>query len=125
MRNRCIIPISTYYEWSGGKGAKQTFAFQSSQPDEWLWAAGLWEIGSSGPAYSMITRSASTHTAFLHERMPALLAPEVFEEFLNSSDPRDLFVPEPDELTIFRCENPLLQPSSHRGPEKIETLPGF
>ena len=63
---RCLIPLSTWYEWSGPPGAKQTFAFQSQHRDELLWAAGLRENGDSGPTYSMITHEASPTLACIH-----------------------------------------------------------
>ncbi|MBP6785758.1 MAG: SOS response-associated peptidase family protein [Verrucomicrobiales bacterium] len=84
---RCLIPLSTWYEWSGPPGAKQTFAFQSQHRDELLWATGLRENGDSGPTYSMITREASPTLAFIHPRIPALLEPAAFDAFLKAKIP--------------------------------------
>jgi putative SOS response-associated peptidase YedK len=124
-KRRCLIPLATYYEWSGPTGKKQTFALQSPDPGEWLWAAGLWEAGESGAFYSMITRAASPSLEFLHDRMPTLLNPSDFDEFLQADDPRHLFVGTEPEVSFFRCKNPLLHPSRHQGPEPIDMLPGF
>lgn len=123
-KRRCLIPVSAWYEWHGPAGAKQTFAFES--PDgAWLWAAGLWEEGKSGPAFSMITRPASPDLAFVHERMPAILPQDHFARYLSDEDPRDLLATAAVPVTVFRCHNPLLNIPQHRGPEPIEMLPGF
>ena len=124
-KQRCLIPLSTWYEWNGPPGAKQTFAFQSQQRDELLWAAGLLEDRDSGPTYTMITREASPTLAFVHPRMPALLEPAAFDVFFNAEDPRDLFNAPVAELSVFRCLNPLHHLSRHQGPEEMEMLPGF
>lgn len=125
-KRRCLVPIRTFYEWSGPTGNKQTFAFESPDGDSRLWAAGLWEPGGeSGPAYTILTTGASEAVAGIHDRMPALLRPEQFGEFLGADDPRELLVPFPGELSIFRCENPLKNPAGHAGPVREGFLPGF
>ena len=45
-KRRCLIPVDTFYEWSGPKGSKRTHAFQSEDDELLLWAAGLWEESS-------------------------------------------------------------------------------
>ncbi len=125
QRRRCLIPVRTYYEWSGPAGKKQTFAFESSNPDSRLWAAGVWEPGDNEAAYSMLTTAASEVAAPIHDRMPALLGPGDFEEFLVAEDPRHLLTPKSDSLEIYRCENPLSNPGGHSGPVRQDLLPGF
>ncbi len=123
-RRRCLVPMSAWYEWHGPAGSKQTFAFES--PDgAWLWAAGLWEEGKSGSAFSMITRPAAPGLAFVHDRMPALLDPAQFERYLRDEDPRELLASDETAVQVFRCHNPLLKIAQHRGPEPLEMLPGF
>tara|TARA_R110000850_G_scaffold66894_3_gene148451 strand:+ start:4506 stop:5150 length:645 start_codon:yes stop_codon:yes gene_type:complete len=124
-KRRCLIPISTFYEWSGPTGDKQTFAFQSQVEGNWLWAAGLWESGKDEPAYSMLTTNASPAVSPIHDRMPVLLSADSFDEFLSAQDPRDLLANSPVSLDIFRCENPLKNPSDHTGPREEDFLPGF
>lgn len=123
-KRRCLIPVSAWYEWHGPTGSKQTFAFES--PDgTWLWAAGLWEEGKSGPAFSMITRPAAPDLAFVHDRMPAILSVADVETFFTHEDPRDLLAATDVPVKVFRCHNPLLKIAQHQGPEPIEMLPGF
>lgn len=128
QKRRCLLPVSTFYEWSGGTGHKQTHAFQSPDPDQLLWIAGLWEeVEGREASCSMLTREASGPIAEIHHRMPVILQREDHEAFFNEPDPRALIQTAQDDLTMFRCHNPLKSPASHRGPEKeaSDFLPGF
>lgn len=124
-RQRCLIPISTFYEWTGSAGNKQTYAFQCPDSDTPLWAAGLWEERNGEKAYSMLTTNASPQVSEIHHRMPVLLLPGDFETFLTASNPDGLLAPFSGKLEIFRCFNPLKNPAAHQGPEREDFLPGF
>lgn len=118
---RCVIPVASFYEWSGPKGAKQTHAFQSAQADDsgegpatpWLWMAGLWEDDPEhGPRFTMLTTAASGAIATIHERMPAILPKTGVESYLdlptNSAAEAWLAArPFRDDLKTFRCLNPM------------------
>ncbi|MCB1087961.1 MAG: SOS response-associated peptidase family protein [Verrucomicrobiae bacterium] len=112
---RCLIPVATFYEWSGGeKGAKQTYALRHSSGD-WMWMAGLWEPGGdSMPRFSMITTEASGVIASIHDRMPAILPDSRLEAYLEApmDDPSVLFRGLRDDLEMFPCLNPLKQVES-------------
>jgi putative SOS response-associated peptidase YedK len=122
---RCLIPIQTFYEWTGTPGKKQAFAFTSANSESPLWAAGIWEPGDEHPAYSMLTTAASETVSTIHDRMPALLQSEDFETFLNAENPRCLLNPVNDGLKIYRCKNPLSKRGSQNGPQREDQLPGF
>lgn len=132
-RQRCLIPMSAFYEWQGAAGAKQTFAFvPAGEGREILWAAGIWEpsppsLGEKSPreCYSMLTTRAEGEVAGIHDRQPVLLAPGDFEEFLHAPDPRSLLRAGRVSLEIFRCRNPLRHMAGHEGPERENFLPGF
>ena len=124
-KRRCLIPVSTFYEWSGPAGKKQTFAFENRDNDSGLWVAGIWEEGEAGRVYSMLTRAANEQIASIHDRMPALLKADQFSEFLEAGDPVELLGKWDEPLSIVRCENPLKHPKSHAGPVPIDFLPGL
>lgn len=101
---RCLIPADGFYEWKSQPGTKTkvphfihlksggTFAF-----------AGLWDErnssdGSTLRSCTIITTEPNALMAALHNRMPVILRPEHFAEWLDPS-PRT-----PDSL------NHLLQP---------------
>ncbi|MEM7012044.1 MAG: SOS response-associated peptidase family protein [Verrucomicrobiota bacterium] len=106
-KRRCLIPIETFYEWSGPKGQKQTHAFQSDDR-QLLWAGGLWEESPKlGFCYTMLTRAATGVIEPIHERMPAILDPPAAEEFLDADDPLDIIAAEGPNMRTFPCLNPL------------------
>ncbi|RNJ61885.1 MAG: hypothetical protein EDM03_10250 [Porphyrobacter sp. IPPAS B-1204] len=76
-QQRCLIPLTAWAEAEGPKG-RMTRTWLS-RPDAPLFAAaGVWRQSEEwGDCYAMVmTDSAGTDAAPVHERMPVLLAPE-------------------------------------------------
>ena len=76
-----------YYEWTGDKGDKQPHFIHGDGPI--LAAAGIstarkeerrdeWVVSTA-----IITREARDRSGELHDRMPAFLTPDVWDEWLN------------------------------------------
>lgn len=84
---RCLVPTNGFYEWTGPKGAKQPNLI--SLPDQELFAfAGLYEQwlgpdGSEIDSMAIVTLPANDTVRPIHDRMPAILAPEQFEAWLD------------------------------------------
>ena len=87
-RRRCILPASGFYEWKKTNGSKQPY-FIPSASNEPLGLAGLWESWS-GPngeeleSCTILTTDANEAVADLHDRMPVILAPEDYDEWLGA-----------------------------------------
>jgi len=90
-KRRCLIPLEAWGEAEGPKGRmKRTWL---SLPDTPLFAAaGVWRPSNEwGDCYSMVmTASAGTDAAAVHERMPVLLAPSDQARWLSGS-PQEAF----------------------------------
>lgn len=89
---RCIIPASGFYEWSGPKGKRRPHYLKptSNAP---LGFAGLWEhwLGPDGSEFEsavIITVTANKDVSKIHDRMPALLEADQFNDWLNVRDIR-------------------------------------
>ena len=86
-RRRCIVPASGFYEWKKSNGAKQPYYITSATGDL-LGFAGLWEQWS-GPdgeeleSCTILTTDPNEAVSALHNRMPVILAPEDFDEWLG------------------------------------------
>jgi putative SOS response-associated peptidase YedK len=88
---RCLIPANGFYEWKGKAGSKQPYfiCLPSAEP---MAFAGLYEIWEdkeeppdAGPYKSctIITMDASDSVKDIHTRMPLILKPEAYEEWLD------------------------------------------
>lgn len=126
-RRRCIIPADGFYEWQKLGESKRKQPHYIHRPDgEPLAFAGLWEVwrgpqkakaddqdqagekdtGVEEPplrSCTIITTSANDTMAKLHDRMPVVLPPSAWEEWLDpSNDDVDtlgkLLVPAPNQL---------------------------
>ncbi len=90
-RRRCLIMADGFYEWQGAKGSKQPYfiALPSNSPFAF---AGLWESWKSkeasddDPVYqscTILTTAASESVQEIHHRMPVILQPEAYEDWLD------------------------------------------
>jgi putative SOS response-associated peptidase YedK len=102
FRNRrCLVPANAFYEWSGPAGRRTRWrVWRQDQP---LFAlAGLWErwidpaSDRAVETYTIVTTAADETIAPLHDRMPVIVAPDRYADWLDASCMRmDLFVPAP------------------------------
>ena len=93
-RRRCLVPIEAFYEWRKlGPKEKQPYAIALA--DRGLMAlAGLWETWRS-PAqetvrsFTIITTTPNELCAPIHGRMPVILPPETWPEWLGEEPAED------------------------------------
>jgi putative SOS response-associated peptidase YedK len=86
VRRRCLLPADGFYEWQTVAGKKQPIHFRFD--DGRLFAlAGLWEHwhGPDGVVESctVVTTHANELVRPVHDRMPVILDPEVYDEWLD------------------------------------------
>jgi putative SOS response-associated peptidase YedK len=91
-KRRCLILADGFYEWMGQKGGKQPMFITLASKAPFAFA-GLWESFSPPenpePAYlscAIITTAASPSVRAIHHRMPAILNPDIYEEWLAPSN---------------------------------------
>lgn len=90
QRQRCVIPVSGFYEWSGPKGSRTPHAIFGPEPV--LPMAGLYSWWRDPSAEgreawhltaTVLTRESAGVMAGLHDRMPVFLADEMVSEWLD------------------------------------------
>ena len=90
-QRRCLIPANGFYEWKGKAGNKQPFCFHLASGEP-IAFAGLWEAWENKNAPSdaepyksctIITTDASDSVKDIHNRMPLILKPESYNEWLD------------------------------------------
>ncbi len=108
--NRCIIPISGFYEWvQVGKEKHPHYIYLTDKSVMCL--AGIWEHWKSPDdavleTFSILTTTANKRLESLHERMPVILHPADYGLWLDKqlTDPHHLdhlYQPFPDDLITF------------------------
>ncbi len=93
-RRRCLVPATGFYEWQKVNGKKQPHLAgvksQAKHGDSDLFAfAGLWEFwtggdGSEIQSCTILTTSPNELMEPIHNRMPVILHPDDYEEWLGS-----------------------------------------
>jgi putative SOS response-associated peptidase YedK len=138
-RRRCLLPADGYYEWyrsgTDAKAAKQPYyirradggplafaglyelwrdrAVPDDHPDAWLWTA------------TIITTSAPDELGRIHERMPMVISPDKWADWLDpgnndTGDVRGLLVPAASgELTSYPVST-TVNSVRNNGPRLIE-----
>jgi putative SOS response-associated peptidase YedK len=88
QRRRCLFPVDGFYEWRRA-GERRVPYFVQLRGGGPMALAGLWEVWS-GPngeemeSAAIITTAANPTLAPIHFRMPAIIAPEAFDLWLDT-----------------------------------------
>ncbi len=98
-RRRCLVPASSFYEWTGPKGHKTMWRF--SVADQPLFCfAGLWDHAETadGPveSFTLMTCAPGPDMQPYHDRQPVILAREARAAWLDpAQDAAPLMQPSP------------------------------
>lgn len=90
QKQRCIVPASGFYEWKAEAAIKQPYYIHASSKGVLLAIAGLWESWEGQDrlieSFTIITSQANEFMMPIHDRMPVIILPEYFEQWLNCRD---------------------------------------
>jgi putative SOS response-associated peptidase YedK len=114
---RCLIPLTAWAEAQGAKGS-MTRTWLSLPNVELFAAAGVWRPSDEwGDCYAMVmTDSAGTDAASVHERMPVLLGHDDHARWLGGTPDEALSLCRGWEgpLTIDRTDQPWARGAAHQ-----------
>jgi len=102
--NRCLIPVSGYYEWQDTPGGKQPWYFTARGGSPALIVAGLWDewrdkaSGDTVRSCTMIITEPNDFVAQVHDRMPVLLTERQFDPWLSGEAGVEILKPAPEDL---------------------------
>lgn len=84
--NRCLIPASAFFEFTGNKYPKTKHRFTLNDAP-FLAIAGLWRegVGNQPPAFTMLTTEPGPDVAPIHNRQIVALRPENWRHWLDLS----------------------------------------
>jgi putative SOS response-associated peptidase YedK len=131
-RRRCLVPADGWYEWTPRPDApgKQAY-FMTSRDGAVLAFAGLWSVWGSGDSRlltcTVVTTAAVGELAAVHNRMPLLLAPERWDEWLTAETAPDRLLAPPEPAVTERLEirpvGPAVGNVRNDGPSLIVRVP--
>jgi putative SOS response-associated peptidase YedK len=142
QRYRCLVPADGFYEWAKepGRKTKQPYFIHRSDGEPIVFA-GLWERWrprledgktideEAEPVESctILTTTPNATMAKIHDRMPVLLAPSVWDDWLSDDTDLDyigsLLVPAPDDLLTLVPVSTAVNNVRNKGEELIRPLP--
>ncbi|HEX5365541.1 MAG TPA: SOS response-associated peptidase [Acidimicrobiales bacterium] len=136
-RRRCLVPADGFYEWRPVAGTRRKQpCFVHHPGGEPLALAGLWEEWRrpGGPgndrlrSFTIVTTPPNDVLAPIHDRMPAILPPEVWGAWLDPgrADPEvlsRLLVPAPASLTVAHPVSTEVNDARHQGRHLVEEVP--
>jgi putative SOS response-associated peptidase YedK len=82
---RCLIPADGFYEWKRSGREKRPYYIHTASESPMMFA-GIWDTWNRGElitSCAIITTAANELVYELHDRMPAILLPEVQAAWLN------------------------------------------
>jgi len=130
---RCLIPASGFFEWRR-EGEKKTPLYIKLKDGSPMILAGIWESwkstdGKTVDSGSILTTVANNLIAPIHDRMPVILNPSDWEQWLDR-DQRDpeklkaLYQSFPAEEIEMHPVPPMVNSVKNAGPELVKPLVG-
>ena len=133
---RCLVPADGFYQWdsrpdrSAARHIKQPYLFRPRHGGP-IALAGLWEhwLGADGSeieTMAIMTVEANSIASRVHERMPVVLAPDAYDDWLDvgsglAAPVSHLLKAAPDDLFEVVEVSTKLNNSRNEGPELQET----
>jgi putative SOS response-associated peptidase YedK len=102
-KKRCLMPVSGYYEWQDTPTGKQPWYFTARDDSPLLTVAGIYddwknrEAGERIRSCAMIITEPNEFVAEVHDRMPVLLQPNQFDQWLSSNMGVEELKPAPND----------------------------
>jgi putative SOS response-associated peptidase YedK len=128
---RCLVLADGYYEWRDAD--KQPFAVALANRGP-MTLAGLWDAwrspaGETIKSFAIITTTANALLAPLHDRMPAVIAPDCWGDWLGENSPREgapetLLRPYPDKAMALWAVDRRVGNVKNDSPDLFEPLAG-
>ena len=81
--NRCLVPVTSFCEWTGEKGSKEKVWFAVSDTPVFVFA-GIRIMADDEPRYAFLTCEPNALVAPVHPKaMPVILPPDSYREWLE------------------------------------------
>jgi putative SOS response-associated peptidase YedK len=124
-RRRCLVPADGFFEWKvvGKKKLPQYVRFEDGQ----LFAmAGLWDRwvgeGKVVETATILTCEPSSKLASLHDRMPVILSPDRYDDWLSGRRNEEILVSFDEPTFQAVTVSSVVNNARHDAPDCIEVI---
>lgn len=123
---RCLFPMTGFYEWATVNGRKVPHHFTLAGGGL-MGVAGIWDVwqGADGTKLAtccLLTTTANDTVRPVHDRMPVVLPPDVWADWLDPATPAGRLVPllrpYPGAMAVAPA-SPLVNSPKNDGPELL------
>jgi len=128
-KRRCLIPANGFYEWKKTGKNKSPYFFTSLDEQPFAFA-GIWDVYTSKKhgiitSLAIITTQSNKIVEPIHNRMPVILMPEDYENWLNVSIKNvdeiiSLLIPYPEDLMMGYPVHPCVNNPDYNDPRCIQ-----
>jgi putative SOS response-associated peptidase YedK len=121
QRRRCLVPADGWYEWTRSPTGKQAFYMCAEN----LTFGGIWSVKGDRLTFSVITLPSRGELSKVHDRMPLLLPPDRWQDWLTATASEDLLTPAGDDYLSaieIRAVGSAVGNVRNDGPELIEPI---
>jgi len=128
-RQRCIIPITGFYEWKKDDSRSRPFKIHL-QSNSIMTLAGIWDTWRPGTSFerrsfSILTTAANRFMCEIHDRMPVILDGSVVDDWLNPEiherkELQELMKPCPNEWLSAVEVSQLVNSPKNNSPQILE-----
>jgi putative SOS response-associated peptidase YedK len=127
-KRRCVVPADGFYEWTGGRSARQPLWIRR-RDGQLLLFAGLYEEwkpagGDRETTFTILTCAANSTMAAVHNRMPVILSDRDADDWMNphETDPialKRMLIPVNDAVLEMRPVSALVNDVRNEGPDLL------
>jgi putative SOS response-associated peptidase YedK len=127
-KRRCVVPADGFYEWTGGRSARQPLWIRR-RDGQLLLFAGLYEEwkpadGDRETTFTILTCAANATMAAVHNRMPVILSDRDADDWMNprEADPvalKRMLIPAKEDVLEMRPVSALVNDVRNEGPELL------
>jgi len=131
--HRCVVPVDGFYEWRKAPAGRLPYYIRPAD-DAPMLLAGLWDRWQRGEAapiesFTILTTPANPSIATLHDRMPAIVAPEDLPRWLDvrardAAAAQGLLQPYPMERLRVHPVSRRVNSANNEGADLIEPIEG-
>jgi putative SOS response-associated peptidase YedK len=130
QHQRCILPASSFIEWHQASATREPFLIRAANSA--LAFAGLWDLWGQGPesilSCCIITTAAVKQFEPVHQRMPVMLAPDVWRRWLDPQVPATELMPllrpaVPDTLEVIPVDTAINNSRHKVAPQPMAQVP--